>query len=189
MLTQVKPEEAALRGQAVEMFAQLERTLDSVIMGYYTPRHPLATYLSLDMLSSESFSYGLRRDVFESIARRHGWYDDKRMQHLHKAGRWRNFLAHVAGMETHVYEGEGDEPTRIGFRDPKRPNKILTVAEAFDKFKPECEAADAYVGEVTRKVSPTNKFLQSGHVIENPIAEEDTYEAWSKRPPFSDADR
>src|ERR1700722_19880750 len=93
----IDPQDAALRGQAVEMFARLERALDSVISSYYTPRHPLSTYLHLDLLSAESFSFALRRDAFQAIARRHGWYEETRMQHLHKAGRWRNFLAHVAG--------------------------------------------------------------------------------------------
>jgi hypothetical protein len=182
---EIKPEEAALRGQAVEMFAQVERSLDSAISSYYVPRHPLADYFWLDVLNAEGFSFGLRRDIFEAITKRHGWFDSKRMQSLYAAARWRNFLAHVAGAETHVYEGDGETPKKIGHRD-KRSDQILTVAEAFDKFRLACEDAHAYVDEVIRKITPSNKFLQSGHIVESPIPEEETYEAWSKRPPFSD---
>jgi phage protein U len=31
---------------------------------------------------AEGFSFGLRREVFQAITRRHDWFDDKRMQHL-----------------------------------------------------------------------------------------------------------
>ena len=176
----------SLRGRSIEMFAQLERSLDSVIANYYAPRHPLSTYFTIDLLSSESFSYGLRRDVFESIVRRHDWYDGKRMQHLFRAGRWRNFLVHVAGMETHVYEGDDDMPKKVGFRDPKRPNDTLTVQEAFDRFKPECEEAVAYVNEVNHKVVPMDRFMRPGHVVESPIAPGETYEDWINRPMFDE---
>jgi hypothetical protein len=177
-----KPDDdAKLRGQAVEMFGRLERGLDSVIVSYYVARHPLATYFTLDALSAEGFSYSLRREIFVAIVRRHGWYDEKRMQHLYAVGRWRNFLAHVAGMETHDY-GDDREIPKIGYRDPKHPHTTLTIAEAFERFKPELEQADEYVSEIIRKVTPVDRFQRSGHVVENPIAEEDTYEAWINRP-------
>jgi hypothetical protein len=178
----IKPDEANLRGQAVEMFARLERALDTVIASYYVTRQPLQTYFVRDLLSSELFSYGLRRAVFESIARRYGWHEEKRMQHLRKAGHWRNFLAHVAGIETHVYSGNEDTPRKVGYQDPKTPDDVLTVQEAFECFKPECENAHAYVSEVIGKIVPMDKFMRPGHVVEGPIAPEETFEDWLKAP-------
>ena len=134
-MDQINAEEASPRGQAVEMFARLERELDAIISHYYTPGQPLSSYLHFDLLMAEGFSFGLRRDVFEAITRRHGWLDEKRMQHLRKAGRWRNFLAHVAGMEYHAFEDDGETP-KVGHRDPKHPHDALTVAEAFARFEP-----------------------------------------------------
>ena len=183
----IDPEEAKLRGEAVEMFGRLERGLDSVIASYYTIGHPLTTYFMLDVLSADGFSFGLRRDVFEAIVRRHGWLDSTRMQHLHRAGRWRNFLAHVAGVQTHDYGNDEDVP-KIGYRDPKHPHPTLTIAEAFERFKAEWDAADAYVTEIIRKVRPMNKHMVSGHVVTAPIPESETYEAWMNRPLFSDDD-
>jgi hypothetical protein len=174
MLTDVKPEDASMRGRAVEMFAQLERALDSVLAHYYTPDHPLSDHFWFDLLFSESFSYSLRREAFESIVRRHEWHDDKRMQQLHRAGRWRNFLAHVAGMDYHAHEGDDpDKELKVGLRDPKRPNHVVTVAEAFQKFEPACEAAYAYVVEVSNKITPRRKDWTYGHVVTDPVAPED----------------
>jgi hypothetical protein len=159
------------------MFGRLERGLDSVISQYYTPRHPLSTYFTLDVLSAEGFSYGLRREIFEAITRRHGLYDTKRIGHLHRVGRWRNFLAHVAGMVTHDYSNNAKVP-KIGYRDPKHPHGVLTLDEAFERFKAEWEPANAYVLEVIRKVRPANRYLVSGHIVEDPVPEDETYEAW-----------
>jgi len=178
----IKSEEALLRGQAVEMFARLERGLDAAIASYYVPRQPLQTHFAVDLLASELFSFGMRRAVFESIARRHGWYYETRMQHLRKAGRWRNFLAHVAGMETHVYSADENAPPKIGYEDPKSPGAVLTVKEAFERFKPECESASVYVNEVVRRIVPMDKFMRPGHVVEKPIAAGETFEDWVNAP-------
>jgi hypothetical protein len=182
----IKPEEAALRGQAVEMFAKLERGLDSVIASYYVPRQPLQTHFALDVLASELFSFGIRRAIFESIVKRQGWYEETRMQSLRKAGRWRNFLAHVAGMETHVYGENEDTPRKVGYQDPRSPDTVLTVQEAFDRFKPECESAAAYVSEVIRRIVPMDKFMRPGHVVEKPIAPGEIFEDWVNAPWKSD---
>ena len=147
----VDPDEALLRGQTVEMFARLESTLDAVIQHYYTPGHPISTYLWLDVLRAEGFSYGLRREIFETIVRRHGWYDATRMQHLHRAARWRNFLAHVAGVEMHDYGNDAEVP-KVGYRDPRHPHPTLSVAEAFDQFKREWDKAEDYASEINAKV-------------------------------------
>ena len=177
----IDPEEASLRGQAIEMFARLESGLNSAISAYYVPRHPLSTYFWLDVLSSDGFSYSLRRDIFESIVRRHDLYDAKRMQHLHTVGRWRNFLAHVAGVETHEY-GPGDELQKVGYRDSERPNKILTVAEAFAEVKPAWGQADDYVSHVNGKICPLNKFHVSGHIVEDPIPPGESLDEWLSKP-------
>jgi len=177
----IAPEEASLRGQAIEMFARLEASLNSVISGYYVRRHPLSTYFWMDVLSSDGFSYSLRRGIFESIVRRHELYDAKRMQHLHAVGRWRNFLAHVAGVETHEY-GPGDELRKVGYRDSKRPHKLLTVAEAFAEFEPSWEQADEYVSSVIRKIHPLNRFQVPGHIVEAPIPPEETFDEWITKP-------
>lgn len=181
----IDSEGARLRGRAVEMFGEFERTLDSVISGYYVRRHPLSTYFILDVLCAEGFSYGLRRSIFESIVRRHGWFESARMAHLHKVGRWRNFLAHVAGMETHDYGDDELEP-KVGYRDPKYPHRTLTIAEAFDCFKKECEGANNYVNDVRKRVTPTRKNMTPGHVIEDPVPEHETYEAWVNAPLFGE---
>jgi hypothetical protein len=178
----IKSEEAILRGQAVEMFARLERGLDAVIASYYVPRQPLQTHFALDFLASEWFSFGMRRTVFESIVKRHGWFENKRMQHLRNAGQWRNFLAHVAGMETHVYSDDANAPPKIGYEDPRSRGTVLTVQEAFERFKPECEQASAYVSEVVRRIVPMDKHMRPGHIVEKPIAAGDTFEDWVNAP-------
>lgn len=160
--------DAVLRGRAVEIFAELESTLDSIIAGYYTPRHPLSTYLYLDLLASENCSFALRRDVFESIARRHGCFDDKRMQSVRRASRWRNFFAH-ATLEVHDY-GNGDPTPKIGIRDAKT-GKPITVAEAFDKFVADCKEAVAYARAVYDVCFPRTPFLTFGHIVEDPHPE------------------
>jgi len=165
----LNPEEVNLRGQAVEMFARLERSLDSVIANYYTPDHALRSYFSFDLLMSEGFSFSLRREAFEAIVRRHDWFDEKRMQHLRKAGRWRNFLAHVAGMEHHEYDAKRSPPIKVGFRDPKPPHKAVTVAEAFDQFKPACIEADVYVSEVLSKILTLDEDGNWRHIVDVPF--------------------
>jgi len=163
------------------MFARLESALNSVIAGYYVRGHPLSTYFCLDVLASDGFSYSLRRDIFDSIVRRHDLYDAKRMQHLHTVGRWRNFLAHVAGVETHEY-GPGDELRKVGYRDSKRPNKILTVAEAFAEFKPAWEQADDYVSFVIGKIHPLWRNQVSGHIVEDPVPPGESFDDWINSP-------
>lgn len=177
----IDPRDAHLRGQAIEMFARLESSLNSVVSSYYVPRHPLSTYFWMDVLSADGFSYSLRRDIFESIARRHGLYDSKRMQYLHKVGRWRNFLAHVAGVETHEY-GADDELLKVGYRDSKHPHSTLTVTEAFEQFKTTWERADDYVSDVLRKIVPMNRSMICGHIVEDPIPPGETYEDWVNSP-------
>ena len=73
------------------------------------------------------------------------------MEHLYKGGRWRNFLAHVAGVEAHDY-GDDAEIPKAGYRDPKHPHPTLTVAEAYERFKTEWEKAEDYVSEVYSKL-------------------------------------
>ena len=176
--------EASLRGQVVEMFARLERALDSIISLYYVPEHPLSTYLWMDLLAAEGFSYGLRREVFEAIVRRHNLYDGKKMDHLHKVGRWRNFFAHVAGMQMHEYGDDPTVPKKIGYRDPKHPHKTLTIQEAFDDFKAEWEKADDYVSEVAAECFPLDRFCVGGHIVLDPIPPEERLDApWSEEPP------
>ena len=166
MTTDAPDSAALLRGRAVEMFSELESSLDGIIAGYYTPRHPLSTYFQLDLLASENFGFSMRREVFECITRRHGWYDDQRMQHFRKAGRWRNFLAHAC-LELHDYGN--DEPVpKVGIRDQKT-GKAITVAEAFQNFTTECEKAIAYSREVSAKCFPMAPFCNVGHIVEEPV--------------------
>lgn len=158
--------DAVLRGRSVELFSELESVLDSILAGYYTPRHPRSTFFQLDLPASENFSFALRRSVFESIARRHDCIDGKRIESLHKASRWRNFLAH-ATLVLHDYGN--DEPTpKIGIRDPKT-HKAVTVFEAFGTFESECKKAVAYAWEVYAKRFPSTPFGTYGHIVEEPI--------------------
>ena len=160
------PSDTFLRGRSVELFSELESALDSIISGYYTPRHPLATHFYLDFLASENFSFGLRRDIFEQITRRHGWFEEQRMNHLRKASRWRNFLAH-ATLVSHDYSDDETNP-KIGIRDPKSPHKPITVADAFAKFESDCKLAVEYAWEVHKKCFPSTPFGTYGHIVELP---------------------
>jgi len=66
-----------------------------------------------------------------------------------------------------------EKELKVGFRDPKRPNHVVTVAEAFQKFEPACEAAYAYVIEVSDKIIPRRKDWTHGHVVTDPVALEE----------------
>jgi hypothetical protein len=70
-------------------------------------------------------------------------------------------------METH--DLTDPENVKIGFRDPKPPHANLTVVEAFERFKPECEEAKRYVADVSSWVNPMGPFAIAGHVVEEPV--------------------
>ena len=89
-------------------------------------------------------------------------------------------------METH--DLTDPENVKIGHRDPRPPHRILKVAEAFDRFKPEWEQAHDYVMEVIGKVTPVGLFMTCGHVVEDPLPQggflEDSFKpGWD---PFAD---
>jgi hypothetical protein len=70
-------------------------------------------------------------------------------------------------MKTH--DVTDPEKPKIGYRDPRPPHRLLTVSEAFEQFKVECDGAAAYVGEVGAKILPMGPFAVQGHVVEEPV--------------------
>ncbi len=53
---------------------------------------------------------------------------------------------------TFISDGENLLPDKVGLPTPKKPNKPITLPEAFALFKPACDAANLYVMEVQHKV-------------------------------------
>ena len=90
---------AGARGSIIERFATTEAVIDAMICSYYFPgAKPPREFLE-DVVFDASFSFELRRRVFEKILRREGLFDDSRMQDIRRLSKLRNQAAHARGKD------------------------------------------------------------------------------------------
>jgi hypothetical protein len=92
------------RGMIVKRFTALEALIDAIVCSYYFGAHKPPREFLEDVLYDESFSFAMRRSVFEKILKREGAYSEPFMQDVRRMSKLRNEAAHVR--RGHSFDGE-----------------------------------------------------------------------------------